>query len=511
MRIPLAAAALLAGGAAFAQPDPAALVEKKSNFLTFALTVGQLDADFYVRAAATMDLTVGPVGLGVHAPLNLLICETDLVACGYGQPNTRRAQNTHLFLIRKADWDEPDDFTSILRYVRIGRERDWLYAIGGALTNVNVGHGTLMNRYANFTSFDHPRFGINFESNFPQGGTEGVVDALLLPKVFGGRIHFRPFNLGEKPNEVLGSIAFGGTFITDREAPAAVEWAKDEAGNIIYEKVGADGATVGCSAGEEGCEPKINVDATRNPEGAAAWFWGTGFDFEITAVHTQVLDFIPYLDINVLKDETATATGGGVPIGGIHAGSLVNFTLGAGAGPELKLSGRLEYRLMTPGYLPGYFDRFYEMQRWRYPVAGLPGTPNLPKRAAVAHLKGVTSGPQHGFYGEAVADIGGFLQVGAIFEDLQGPLNGTLGIYANLPQLSIVTAEAYYWRKNFEGFGEILGLDERSLLMARVRLSIFGPFGVRASFQQTWQADPFTGQIIPQRKWDFGADATFPF
>jgi hypothetical protein len=469
-----------------AQPNAAALVEKKKNLLTFALTAGQIGDDFYLSAVASLDLALGPVGLGIYAPLNVLLCEPHLQPpaasappCGWGDARSKRAEKTHFGFLRKADWDEPDDFTSVIRYVRFGKERDLVYVLAGALTNVNVGHGTLVSRYANYISLDHPKLGLNFESNMDQGGTEVLIDAVALPRVFGGRLHVRPFNFGDWKGSPLGSIALGGTFMADRESPLAV-------------KVVSDPDTGGL---------KLDIDDARNPVAERVdWFWGAGVDLEVTAVKTPVLDIIPYVDGNLLRDAGA----------GLHAGVLGAFTLGIGL--ELKLNAKLEYRIMQPGYLPGYFDAFYELQRWAYTVQtdAHPEGENMTKRAALQYLKN-GSGLRQGYYGEAVADFGGLAQIGAIFEDLQGPLNATLGVYVNLPQIWIAQLEAYYWRKNFDGFEGIFGLDERSLLMARLRLTIWGPLAVRATYQRTWQADPATGEIAPLQKWDFGVEASFGF
>ena len=62
-------------------------------------------------------------------------------------------------MLRKRDWDEPLDYFKLVRFIRYGHKRDPVYVLAGQMWGTSIGHGTLVNRYANSLNLD--QFEIN--------------------------------------------------------------------------------------------------------------------------------------------------------------------------------------------------------------------------------------------------------------------------------------------------------------------------------------------------------------
>src|SRR5438552_2785722 len=81
----------------------------------------------------------------------------------------------------------------------------------GQLWGASIGHGTLVNRYANSLNLDHPKFGLAFDVNTTYFGVETMTDYVGDPSLLAGRAYVRPFG----DTLFLRGWAVGVTFATD--------------------------------------------------------------------------------------------------------------------------------------------------------------------------------------------------------------------------------------------------------------------------------------------------------
>jgi hypothetical protein len=212
-----------------------------------------------------------------------------------------------------------------IRYVQWGEQRDPFYLKFGNLDNMTIGHGTLMENYANDIDFPAVRqLGLNFGIDGGNLGMEGVVNDAADPEVFGARVYFRP----------VGKLALGASSIVDINPLSA---------NQSYAESNS-----------------INSMA----------FIGTGIDSELPIVEGDFLSLIPFADL-----ATMIPTINGSPQWELvyNSGatsfmdSFRNYGLTAGFfGNLLFVDWELEYRYYRGVYRPTFFGRSYERLRGTY-------------------------------------------------------------------------------------------------------------------------------------------------
>ncbi|MGZ6143745.1 MAG: hypothetical protein ACXWLM_10415 [Myxococcales bacterium] len=455
------------GSAAFA--DPSALFSGRAGAF-FGLAFNRIPGEGnYINTIINTEFNLGPVGLGLALPLNLLV---------YTDNGVNRDDIAYSGVVRKKDWDEPLDWFKFVRFIRYGHKRDPVYVLAGQMWGASIGHGTLVSRYANSLNLDHTKFGLAFDINTTYFGFETLTDSVGDPSLIGGRAYVRPFG----DTLFLRGWAIGATVVTDRAAPRGYT---DVNGNAV--------STL---------QPP---DSKGNPLVAADTMFAGGVDTEFEVLHNSIISLIPYVDLNRIA-------GAG---NGLHAGVLTDIYLPVPI-LDINVQARLEYRMMQPGYIPEYFDQTYDLGRVQYVGTCDPAkfTTYCPKIASAeyAHTApGVDPGAidRKGYYGELAFGFAGLLQIGGLYQDYEGDPNGaSLGLFATFPKLEIVKLSAYYLRKNMHGSDDAFKLDERSLLAASAAYKIFGPLYLRVDFQRRWVLQPNSTQITAVDNFSAGI-ATF--
>ncbi|HUJ25211.1 MAG TPA: hypothetical protein VLW85_04280 [Myxococcales bacterium] len=422
----------------------------------------------YISTVVNTEFNLGPVGLGLQLPLNLLV---------YAEPGVNKDDIAYSGVLRKRDWDEPLDYLKLIRFIRYGQKRDPVYVLAGQLWGASIGHGTLVNRYANSLSLDHTKAGLALDINTTFFGIETLTDSLGDPALMAARAYVRPFG----DTVFLRGWAIGVTAVTDRTAP---------------QHYGAPGARL----------PVLPpADAQGNPAVETNPIYAGGVDTEFELLHNSIISLIPYVDLNRLM-------GAG---NGLHAGILADIYLPIPV-LQLNVSARLEYRMMQPGYIPEYFDQTYDLGRLQYfgdcPKEFTGGICPKYQSAAFDHTaNGVDPGSidRKGYYGELALGFAGLLQIGGLYQNYDGdPAGASLGLFATFPKIEVVKIAAYYLRKNMTGLDDAFKLDERSLLAASVAYKILGPIYLRVDFQRRWVQEPGSSQITAVNNFQAGI-ATF--
>jgi hypothetical protein len=411
----------------------------------------------YASTIVSTEFNLGPVGLGLALPLNLLVWNND--ACCDGE--TSRGSKTYSDVIRKRDWDEVQDYFKLIRFVRYGHKREPVYVLAGQLWGATIGHGTLINRYANSLSLDHTKFGLALDLNGEWGGIETLTDSVVSPMLLAARVYVRPFG----DTEFLRRWAIGVTAATDRTAPRSLSRNFD--GSIQQDTDG---------------NPIIAVNGS---------IWAGGIDTEFEVLRNPVISLIPYVDLNRIA-------GAG---NGLHIGVLSDVNLPIPI-LDINVQARLEYRIMQAGYIPEYFDQTYDLGRVQYAVNPSDASSAfLPKFAAAQNAHNAAADPsaidRQGYYGELAFNFAGLLQVGGLYQNYEGDPNGaSLGLFVTLPRFEVIKVSAYYLRNNMQGgFSDAFKLDERSLLAGSIACKMFGPMYLRVDFQRRWALLPGATQV----------------
>lgn len=453
-----------APGPAF--PDPSQLLRGR-NGLALGLGLSRIGGDLYAAGQLDLGFDLGPVGIGLVLPVDLLVVNDDATGS--------RDAKTYGGLLRRRDWDRFENDLRILRSVRYGHKGDELYVRAGELWGATLGHGTLVDRYANGLSLDRARFGLALDVNTIWFGVETLADSLVDPALLALRASVRPF--GDAPG--LRRWSVGATLAADRTAPRALATALDPAGRTV-----------------------LQVDSQGTPIVARAEaVYAAGVDTDYELLRTDSLRLLPYLDLNRLL-------GAG---NGLHLGVRADARLPL----ELAVSARLELRELQAGYLPEYFDQPYDLGRYQTAVAASgpsgPATAFVPKAEAARELRAAGQGGGSGYAGELALTLAGLVQVGGALQDGRRDHGATLALFASLPGLQALRLSAYYLRSNFDGLRDAFALDERSVLAVAAAVPAGGGLYLRGQLVRQWQLLPGQPAIQAVDRFSLGLALWAPF
>lgn len=415
---------------------------------------GQLGEDFFVTMAIGTELNFAPVTLGLQLPLRIRVVDND-----------PKSDNWY----RDEDWDEFSDWTRILRFVQYGQPADMVYVRVGELAASVLGHGTIVNRYYNNVDIDHYHTGLATNLNFDTWGAQFLVNDVLAWNLVGLRGYVRPLALIlADPNPILNSIKTGVSFVSDFTAPWQLKLDSD-------------------------MRPRLDGENNLLFDSRSAWLMG--IDLEIDLFTSEMAAITPYMDLNFFKDL-------GV---GWHLGILTGLKA-----LSSEFSLRLEYRVLSANYAPGYFNSLYELEK----VAFLP----LPSEGTVPKLRYFSQADldaRQGVYGELYMNLLGMIGIGGAYEDYQGPDNASVMLRADLPKISGVQLAAYYTRRNFDGLDEIFSLDQ-AMAVAQATWEVSPPFYLFGAWTIQWRlisdpASPDWGEYDSESAFNVGVGVSFNF
>lgn len=205
------------------------------------------------------------------------------------------------------------DFLLKIQYVQYGDKGDKIFAKFGSIDNFELGHGFLMRNYSNMENFpDIRRIGFQFDLDFKAWGFETMMADIYRGDIFGARFYVKPGK---------GRFAIGLSHITD-----------------------------------------IHPDGDNDNFPVV---WSSSLDVEYRLPSLGILTWKLFAD--VAKQ--------GYSIHGTYSNATVNLT---DVGPKytdalgmtygvmgrvLFFNYRLAYRYLKDGFMPEYFDAYYETLR----------------------------------------------------------------------------------------------------------------------------------------------------
>lgn len=414
----------------------------------------KLEEDSFFRIDAGLAVSIDQLAFAVHAPVHLRITD---------------AEPTSENVIREEDWDEVSDYFRILRFLQYGkRDRpDPVFLRIGELVDVSLGHRSVVDRYYNVVDTNHYKMGIQAEVEVNYGGAEVFVDHLAPPNVAGFRGYIRPFTFFDTA-DIFKRFSSGLVFVGDFDAPVS---------KISTPSLGDTTALDGASTA-----PTL----AHSTSTAAVYGW----DIDWALVETDLIEWIPYFDFMALNTD-------GI---GLHAGNFVNLYLSQ----DVSLSTQLEWRYASKGYQPSYFNSLYEIERTRFIGASGARGPKLTSVQEDPARK-----DRHGMLTGLDLTFSTYLTLGATYEDYEGPNNSNLTLRMVTPYITFVKFAAFYTKRNYEGAGELLHLDD-ALLITQTRFQVFGPLFVSTEYSHTFKESDDEGYTSVDN-YHFGAGAEFTF
>lgn len=284
--------------------------------------------------------------------------------------------------IREEDWKFKDSygsfsFTETLKtlsdkilYVKWAQKRERpIYARIGGLSSAILGHGFIMNRYSNLLKYPAVRkLGIEFDLDFDYYGFETVTPNLkeIWPDnkafFFGTRQFTRPVYFADFLGP-LKNFAVGGTLVLDSNQFAEVADYDGDSIPDFADWFPKDMNRYDVTPSERQLLIDLDVydflakrkseyfslkDIDDDRKRVVVW----GGDFELPVLEFDFLGLMTYGDFANIWGK-----GSGVAFPGVLL--TMKFPM------DISLDVRAEYRIFQDNFLPGYFNSFYDVDRFR--------------------------------------------------------------------------------------------------------------------------------------------------
>lgn len=304
----------------------------------------------------------------------------------------------------KAGWDNPRDYTKLVRGIKFGQKESNLYVELSRTLSGTLGHGQLMRFFTpNIGSAFLPEYTLEadalslaFDGYLGFGGFEFFVDDLIVPRVFGGLFFLRPSVLAGTNNALLKRISAALTFASDVEAPMTSTDGSAEATGSVH---------------------------------------GIGFDTEFKFYKDDHLDMKAYADVSGLLYTGGSSAGGAL-------GMLVRANIERATTHVLR--GRFEFRISEPSFIPSYFDTTYKLGRLVAPSDAQAQTQPATK---LDLLNGLEEDPTRwGLYAEVTYHMFRRFSVMASYED-SGTFGDALQTYSGRNFMLTARMQDVYWPK----------------------------------------------------------------
>ncbi|MFZ5471715.1 MAG: hypothetical protein ACOZIN_19990 [Myxococcota bacterium] len=424
-------------------------VVTKNNRLGVSLGLDRVGEVYYALLEPQVDLRFleKRLAVGVGVPLRFEVFNFGRDESG--QPLLSR----RLGELRAQDYDEPQDFAKVLKYVTYGRKEDRLYLNVGQRYASSIGHGALVRRYAPNVDVDLTRVSAQLDAYNDYAGFELLTNDVVEWNLLSGLAFVKPLaSFGD--GVVMRSLSLGIGAAADFRAPREL-LTDPNVGVRLLDEHG-------------------RMRATRTPVVLV------GADVEVKMVKTREVDIKPYVDYSMLL-------GGD---GGFTLGGLGRFNVGEETVHAFRAV--LELRWLGSRYVPSYFDTFYEVER--FVAADLPEAPAFPGIGRFAtKYQDVMSGrlPQRlGYYVEGSYGVRGKVGFTAAIEGTSGGPEKNFVVHLEVPAVDLLQFFGSYYKRGFSGLGEVGLLDEKSVFFAGARMKLLPFLFVNGRAFKTFRVNP---------------------
>jgi hypothetical protein len=370
------------------------------------------------------------------------------------------------------NFDTARELLNHLAFVRYGVEgtvgRPFIRV--GVLDTARLGHGQILSWYDN-TPHDAAvtKRGIEAGMNFGRSGFEFIASNLTRLEIVAARVYTKPL-LGRAAG-LLGEIQVAVSGATDF-APGA---------GYMHDWLPKD-ATVRSG----------RVDGVRYPRPTMY-----GGDVTVPLVRSDGFELGSYVDVARLR-------------GGGHGGVLA-LLLTRRIRNSL-LTAKYEHREVSDGYRAGYFDGFYE--RERYSLSEGPGAPDGIWSVGTRYrtiLMAESGGPAAWI--ESRATMPNLMVWGFFVRQYENSRSGWLHLEADTRRIPRVSLHAWYDKWQIQGLGDLLRADNRMSLQGAAAVRVVRNINVLAL--RRWTFTPVdtdgTRRYVRQRYAEHRVTLRVPF
>ncbi len=418
-----------------------------------------LDGIDYLRVTPALDLRSEKYQLGLAAPLRLELCagSKPMENC-FQSGSIKLAPYDHRWRLRNRDYAELADYAKVIRYFTVGKVGDAFRLDVTQLDPTTLGHGGLMRGYFPSGNLDLPRVSAEVDLQASFGGVTAFANDVARPDILAGRAFASPLELVSS-GALARAFTVGATWVSDRHAPTGAR---------------AGQSLIGAETPAAGYDQRAVT--------------GMGADAEVQLVKTAIWEVRPYAALDRLQGAGS----------GTSAGVLAQASLFTGSKMAQKLRLVAEARSFDADYLPGYFDTFYEVEKYQY-GASANGTPPTKWQAVSTR-----TGPRRqGAYLEATYTLGQALVLAGGLEYANQPWTRNVYLHAELAAGQFLRLFGTLYRRGFEGqpwfTRSVLDLPNTAFF-AGARLELLPFLFANGGVTQTVRFDNATGQLENARK-----------
>lgn len=424
----------------------------KNNRIGISAGADFLDQTLYLLVNPMVDLRFldGKLGIGLVAPLRF-----EMFSLANDPATGSPYQAKNLGHLRTEDWNSFHDFGRILNYVTYGRKEDDLYISAGQRYASSIGHGAIQRRYAPNLDIDYPRASVEVDWYNQYAGFELFANDILEWNQLSGIVFVKPLAFFNKENLLTSSLSIGVSGGLDWKAPWQLQSDPVTGARLLD----ADGRL------------RSTYRAVKL----------VGVDAELKVVKTANVDLKPYVDYSLLIDGDS----------GLTAGVLGRFNVGTKVVHAFRAVA--EFRYLGSRYAPGWFDTFYEVERFVFRDTGRDANGFAQFQTKYDYVQNVGLGRRFGYYLEASWGIPGKVGVTLAFEGATGPeadQQRNLVAHLEVPVLDFLQVFGSYYKRGLTSFADFGKFDEKTVLYAGARLKILPILFLNGRVYKTFRMDP---------------------
>lgn len=438
--------------------------------------------------------------------------------------------------IRKDEWDEFSDYLDKFYYVRWAQQGDPFFAKLGAMDNVTLGYGILMNGYSNTTEYPQIRkVGVHTGMQIGNLGWEAfVANAKETVGLVAGRVTYQP--AGHIPVILGGSVVmdvnqYKGMKDTDKDdvpdifdAFPGLEFELPDyfpagafnyqPGDILkgkYYTNDSDGDGIpdqfDYDIDGDGMTDHYPPDSLKefdpyiafapepfNTSDQRKGITGVSFDVAYPALNLKFMKLFVYGQVGALVSKKVTdyntgrkfMPGWGFAVPGVRMNlfKIVNLTL--------------EYRQAGENFLFGFWDRAYDYER-----VAIRTIPNGSLYPFTKEEMKLMNAPSNGIFGAFDVNILNFIILGSYYQHMftSGTEIKSFMATASIPKGKIpklAEAMAFYQRNNDDDPFRFNKPSENTILGYKIGFELGGGAVIYYVFQKTYRDYDGSGSIDPK-------------
>ncbi len=412
--------------------------------------------------------------------------------------------------IRKNEWDEVSDYLDKIYYIRWGQQGDPFFAKVGALDNVSLGYGILLNGYSNTTEDPQVRkVGVHTGMQGSKMGWEAFianVKEITGPGLMAGRFTYKPI---QKLPLVFGTTVVADVYpykglpdADEDDVADALDLYPDSDDNKVLDSLRtnfsltqrdflrSNGFNIPSESIVQNGITKLS-DYDRILNGAVSVDFGIPVlnkKFLNLVVYGQAASFIPVEDSALVYENGAYTRvpftpGFGFAVPGVRMGlfKIANLTL--------------EYRYAGENFLFGYWDKAYDYERVQI----------RNNQIYTKQQMALMQSQMQGLYGAFNVNILNYIVLGSYYQHMftEGTEVKSFMASASVPKGKIpklADATAYYQRNNDDSPFDFKNPSENTILGYKVGFELGGGAVIYYKFQRTYRDYDGNGFIDPEKE-----------